>query len=93
VNLEEVVIERGALTLSYGDHVATLSGARLRAACRCAECAALARRGTPVVADDDVAVVDLAPVGAYAAQLRFSDGHERGIYPWVYLGALARAGG
>jgi DUF971 family protein len=29
------------------------------------------------------------PVGQYALNLRFSDGHERGIYPWALLRELA----
>ena len=32
-----------------------------------------------------VDIVDLAPVGHYAIQPRFSDGHESGIYSWDYL--------
>ena len=33
----------------------------------------------------DVGIVDLKPVGRYAVQPRFSDGHETGIYSWRYL--------
>lgn len=33
----------------------------------------------------DVLVEDLQPVGHYAVQPRFSDGHETGIYSWDYL--------
>ncbi len=29
------------------------------------------------------------PIGNYALRLFFSDGHDRGIYPWVYLRELA----
>jgi DUF971 family protein len=29
------------------------------------------------------------PVGAYALRLFFSDGHDRGIYPWAYLRDLS----
>ena len=32
-----------------------------------------------------VDIVDLAPVGHYAIQPRFSDGHESGIFSWDYL--------
>jgi DUF971 family protein len=31
-------------------------------------------------------------VGSVGLQLFFSDGHERGIYPWPYLYALAYGG-
>lgn len=33
----------------------------------------------------DVLVEDLQPVGRYAVQPRFSDGHDTGIYSWAYL--------
>lgn len=33
----------------------------------------------------DVDVTALEPVGHYAVQPRFSDGHESGIYSWDYL--------
>ena len=37
-----------------------------------------------------VDVVALEPVGNYAVQPRFSDGHDSGIYSWDYLYALGR---
>jgi DUF971 family protein len=42
---------------------------------------------------NDVRLIDIRLVGAYAVQLVFSDGHDRGIYPWVYLRELAAAAG
>ena len=33
----------------------------------------------------EVGVVALAPVGNYAVQPSFSDGHDTGIYSWEYL--------
>lgn len=33
----------------------------------------------------DVDILDLEPVGSYAVQPRFSDGHDTGIYSWDYL--------
>jgi DUF971 family protein len=33
----------------------------------------------------DVRIVALAPVGNYAVQPTFSDGHDSGIYSWDYL--------
>ena len=34
---------------------------------------------------------DVRAVGNYALQLVFSDGHERGIFPWGYLRELGAA--
>lgn len=33
----------------------------------------------------DVEIKDVQPVGAYAVQLVFSDGHDSGLYSWDYL--------
>lgn len=33
----------------------------------------------------EVLITDIAPVGHYAVQPRFSDGHESGIFTWDYL--------
>lgn len=33
----------------------------------------------------DVDILDLEPVGSYAVQPQFSDGHSTGIYSWDYL--------
>ena len=81
----------GALELAFDDGLhRTLSGARLRQACRCAGCEHTRRRGGSPDVTPDVRLCDLHPMGASAVQLRFSDGHERGIYPWAYLHELAR---
>jgi DUF971 family protein len=36
----------------------------------------------------EVEILDLEPVGTYAVQPRFSDGHATGIYSWDYLHEL-----
>jgi DUF971 family protein len=33
----------------------------------------------------DVGITQIEPVGAYAVQLVFSDGHDSGLYSWDYL--------
>lgn len=38
----------------------------------------------------DVAIMAIEPVGNYAVRLRFSDGHDTGIYTWNYLASLGR---
>jgi DUF971 family protein len=37
------------------------------------------------VGKQDVTITDLQPVGHYAVQPNFSDGHTSGIYSWDYL--------
>ena len=36
----------------------------------------------------DVEIVAIEPVGSYAIQPRFSDGHDTGIYSWSYLRSI-----
>jgi len=38
----------------------------------------------------DVLITELEPVGHYAVQPHFSDGHNSGIYTWEYLYRLGR---
>ncbi len=38
----------------------------------------------------EVGIVDVAAVGHYAVQPRFSDGHDTGIFSWAYLHQLGR---
>jgi DUF971 family protein len=84
-----VALAADALTLRWSDGESTLSATRLREGCRCAPCHSARLRGESVAAHDALTLVDALPIGHYAVQLRFSDGHERGIYPWTYLRELA----
>jgi len=45
-----------------------------------------------VPAADDLTIVAVEPIGNYAVRLAFSDGHDRGIFPWAYLTEIAAAG-
>jgi DUF971 family protein len=36
----------------------------------------------------EVVITDVAPVGHYGLQPRFDDGHDTGIFTWVYLHEL-----
>jgi DUF971 family protein len=78
------------LELAWGGRQAVLSYRALRRSCRCSVCEQI-RRSTgsvlPVAAD--VTLLRIEPLGATALQLVFSDGHERGIYPWTYLKQMA----
>lgn len=39
--------------------------------------------------DDGLCVTGIEPIGGYAVRLHFSDGHDRGIYPWAHLRDIA----
>jgi DUF971 family protein len=70
---------------------ATLSGFALRDACPCASCV---EEGTgkkildPKSIPEDIRPDRVAPVGNYAVQIFWSDGHSSGIYTWDSLRRL-----
>jgi DUF971 family protein len=71
-----------------------LPHALLRAQCKCTVCQSqrlltAAARLPPDTPAADVRIEDIRQVGVYGIQLIFSDGHERGIYPWDYLRTIA----
>jgi len=94
INLDR---KRAVLSLHWDDgHLSEYPFAGLREACPCAECrGGHANMGGPA----DPSVFDLIPlspaksyvmtrilpVGHYALQPEWSDGHSSGIYAWGYL--------
>lgn len=48
-----------------------------------------AQRPPPPQAKKSVTVKDAEPVGRYAVRIRFSDGHDTGLYAWSLLRELA----
>ncbi|MDP4594152.1 MAG: DUF971 domain-containing protein [Beijerinckiaceae bacterium] len=38
----------------------------------------------------NVAITDVEQVGNYAVRLRFDDGHDTGLFSWIYLRELGR---
>lgn len=74
----------GLLALQWADAEALISHARLLGACPCSQCRAARLQGRVSLVSEDVRVEQVVAQG-YGVQLVFSDGHERGIYPWTYL--------
>lgn len=61
----------------------------LREQCQCASCrSARDQRNERIAAAPGLRINSIVPVGSYAVQLLFSDGHMRGIFPWLYLRTL-----
>lgn len=75
------------LTTADGEAM-RLSAAHLRSACKCAHCQRARIDGVFPQRFDGIAITVVAPIGGYAVNLAFSDGHARGIYPWAFLLAL-----
>lgn len=84
----ELDSEARALCIHWPDTAPQrIAYAALRAACRCTHCR---RNGSRRTDDrfDDTSVMAIHPMG-YGIQIVFSDGHERGIFPWAYLAQLS----
>lgn len=63
----------------------------LRLACGCATCVdewSGEERLDPASVPEDVRPVKIEPVGRYALQIHWSDGHQTGIYPFRRLREL-----
>ena len=54
---------------------------------------AVARRarldGRRWLAPAGIRIAALTAIGHYAVNIEFSDGHDRGVYPWEYLAGIA----
>lgn len=89
MNTQPVELQLSAhhLAVRWADGLHLLPAAYLRQHCQCNHC----RREAVARAHihKGVTLTDITPVGSYGVQLHFSDGHKRGIYPWVYLRELA----
>ena len=87
---ESIELSPDHLTLRYEGRDHPLTAALLRQQCRCTHCQAARLQGR--LEPTPATLLGCSVVGHYALQLHFSDGHERGIYPWAYLLQLTEAG-
>lgn len=83
---------RSLQILWEGGAVTRLPAAVLRRASRSAGAVRAAIDGTDVEPPATISVTRAEPVGSYALRLSFSDGHDRGIFPWSYLRDLGTRG-
>ena len=84
--------ERTCLTVTWDDgathaYPATL----LRERARDASSVRFRVDGWAVPPAPGLTITRVEPIGNYAIRVAFSDGHDRGIFPWSYLGELATA--
>ena len=81
------------LRIAWGDGCeSTYDVRQLRLACGCANCVdewSGEARLDPASVPADVHPLRIEPVGRYAIQIAWSDGHETGIYPFQRLRDLA----
>ena len=81
-----------SLTVSWPDgRSGTFTAPFLRDNSQSAGSKKLRLAGLAVPARQDLTITAVRPIGAYAINIVFSDGYDRGIYPWAFLLQLAES--
>ncbi len=79
------------ITIEWDDgHASTFTASELRSLCPCARCVdevSGVRVHDPATVTSDLSQTDVRLVGNYAISMRFSDGHDTGIYTFAMLRA------
>jgi len=78
-----------------GEALVTVPSRRLREACPCAECIEEftgKKLLDPATIPDDVHPTEISPVGNYAIQITWSDGHSTGLFTWATLRGICEQG-
>ncbi len=85
--------DRSRLSVTWEDGTTdAFSAPLLREKARDANSVRITVNGWAVPATSDLTITAVEPIGNYAVRLAFSDGHDRGIFPWAYLTEIAAAG-
>lgn len=81
----QVDITGKTLTLMWENGLTQqLSHVQLRQHCPCGFCRAKRVKGQIIVVPNNIQITAMFDQG-YGAQICFNDGHDQGIFPWVYL--------
>lgn len=72
-----------------GEDEIEVAASTLRDHCRSAGSLSLAVKGLAAPARGDLSITMIKQVGSYGLNISFSDGQERGIYPWQLLRSIA----
>lgn len=80
--------DKNEFLIAWPGTLAVVPALRLRDACPCAECIEEGTGRKVLVTENipaDIRALELRPVGHYAVQIQWSDGHGSGIYTWTTL--------
>jgi DUF971 family protein len=84
--------ERTRLSVTWENGVTSdFAAAVLREKARDANSVRFSLNGWAVPAASSLTITAIEPIGNYALRLSFSDGHDRGIFPFAYLTDIADA--
>jgi DUF971 family protein len=88
----EIRLDRSRTELSViwdSGATSTYAASLLREKARDAGSVRMAINDWAVPAVGNLQITAVEPIGNYAVRLAFSDGHDRGIFPWSYLAEIA----
>jgi len=91
--VREIEVDREqAVTVVFDDGLgARFDLMQLRQMCPCAGCHGARQQGRDPFAGESITVIDAELHGNWAISIRWSDGHDTGMFAWTYLRALAEA--
>jgi DUF971 family protein len=92
---QQIAFKKGEACVSVtwkNGECSTISGSELRRYCACSECRARKLVGISLI-NVSTELVEVSLMGRHALHVSFGDGHERGIYPWPFLYAIAQGQG
>ena len=85
-----IAADRGSFCLQWpGGDAVSLSAETVRANCRSAKATRERLDSASHVDFTGITIAEIETIGIYGLNIRFSDGHDRGIYPWAFLRELA----
>jgi len=88
----------GTIEIAWDDIQGHIALSDMRRSCPCALCDDLRSKqvgGLHMISENEMpssVLTGVTPVGNYAVQLRWEDGHDTGIYPYTYLRELIGSG-
>ena len=86
----KILDDGSALSVAWDNgETIRLRASTLRHASRAATAIRARIESAEPITFEDVRLAELHPVGSYGVQIVFSDGHDRGVFPWSYLQELA----
>ena len=78
--------DKRTLTLIWPDNTAeSFSASDLRKSSQSAKSKRRELDGIAVQDIPDLTITEIKPIGTYAINIVFSDGYDRGIFPWKFL--------
>ena len=81
--------DSGSLDITWsGGEISHIQGGNLRRHCACSGCRSRKMIGTELFTDSG-RIQKIRLMGSTGLQIVFADGHDRGVFPWAYIHAIA----